>query len=155
MEYILGGSLGGLVAFAFSIPAIVLEVTQRGWEKNIPLLVDVKTIFGRKLEPGEVFFSAVLFHTFLGFLFGAVYVLFVEKGWLFVTHLPYTFLSLLVYAVGAFIVSGVVIFPAIGMGLFGRKEGRRVWMEILTSMLLNGVGMWLLVKFYQPFYFGA
>src|SRR3989338_4468879 len=127
MEYLLAGSLGGLVAFIFSVPAILLEIVQKEPVENIPLLVDVKTIFGRKLKKTEVFEVALLLHIVLAFLFGVIYVVFVEKGWLFITHSPYSVWSLFFYAIGAFLVVGGLIFPALGMGLFGRKEGRRVW----------------------------
>ncbi len=154
--YLLAGALGGLVAFVLAIPAIILEIIHRGKEQpNMPFVVDVKTMFGRKLNRYEVFAAAILLHVVLGFLFGVIYVLFVERGWLVVTHAPFTFLSLLVYAVGAFVVVGLAIFPALGMGLFGRKEGRRVWMEILVGMLFNGVGVWLLVRWFWPWFFSG
>ncbi len=153
MEYLLAGSLGGLVAFVFAIPAIILEIVQKEPVENMPLLVDVKTIFGRKLNRHEVFWAAILLHLILAFLFGVIYILFVKQGWLFITHSPYSAWSLFFYAIGAFLVVGALIFPALGMGWFGRKEGRRVWMEILTSMFIIGFGLWGLVQYFQPFYF--
>src|SRR3989338_2163408 len=93
MDYVLGGSLGGLVAFVFSIPAILLEVTESGKVKNAPLLVDVKTIFGLKIRhKHEVFFIGLLLHLVFGFLFGFVYVLFAEQGWLFLISSLYGFI---------------------------------------------------------------
>jgi len=152
-DYILGAAIGGLVAFIFSVPAIVLELTERGKVSNIPLIVDVKTIFGYTLKKQEVFWVGLLLHIIMGTLFGLVYVLFVLKGWLVFTNLPYSFGSLFIFALCAWIVSGVIIFPSLGMGLFGRKEGKRVWVELLASMFILGTSMWLLVKFYQPFFF--
>jgi hypothetical protein len=153
IDYLLGAAIGTLVAFMFAIPAIVLEIMERGKVKNIPLIVDVKTIFGRKLKNEEVFWVGLLVHVILGTLFGLVYVLFVLKGWLLFTNAPYTLLSLFLYAICAWVVVGIIIFPALGMGLFGRKEGKRVWMELLASMFVLGISMWLLVQFYQPFFF--
>ena len=151
--YLLAGALGGLIAFVLAIPAMVLEIMHRGTQENLPLVIDVKKVFGRTLNRYEIFEAAVFLHVVLGFLFGVVYVLFVERGWLVVTHAPFTFTSLLVYAVGAFIVVGAMIFPALGMGWFGRKEGTRVWLEILISMLCNGIGLWLLVRWFSPWFF--
>ena len=153
MDYLLGSALGGLTAFVFSIPAIVEEIIKHGKVKNLPLLVDARSIWGRKLRPPEVFLVALLVHLVLGTLFGLIYVLFVKKGWLIFTNSPYSFPSLLIYAVGAWIVAGGLVFPALGFGLFGRRQGERVWLELLISMLLIGTGMWFLVQFYQPFFF--
>ncbi len=153
MDYLLGASIGTLVAFVFSIPAIVLELVERGKVKNTPLLVDVKTIFWRKLHAHEAFWVGLLIHIVLGNLFGLIYVAFVKYEWLVFTNSPYSFLSLLIYAIGAWLVTGLIIFPFLGMGLFGRREGKRVWMEILASMLILGGAMWLLVKYFQPYYF--
>jgi len=154
MEYLLGGALGGLVAFFFSLPAIVLEIVERGKVKNVPLLVDIKTIFGIKIKhKHEVFFIGLLLYLVLGFLFGAVYVLFVTQGWLFVTNAPYTIYSLLVFAVLSWVVVGLVLYPLLGMGMFGIKEGKYVWVEMLVSHLILGVSLWLLVQYYQPQFF--
>ncbi|MBI2473018.1 hypothetical protein HYV70_00475 [Candidatus Uhrbacteria bacterium] len=153
-DYILGGSLGGLIAFVFAIPAIVLEMTESGKVKNAPLLVDVKTIFGLKIiHKHEVFFIGLLLHLVFGFLFGIVYVLFVEQGWLFVTHAPYTVFSLVVFAFLSWVVVGVIIYPLLGLGIFGLKEGPRVWLETLTSHLILAFSLWLLVRYFQPFFF--
>lgn len=151
-DYILGAAIGGISAFAFSVPAIVLETISRFRLPNA-LYLDVKTMWGKKLEKHEVFLAALLIHLVLGALFGLVYVAFVKNGWLVVTHSPYTIVSLLVFAVGSLLVTGLTIFPALGLGLFGRKEGTRVWMETLASFLIVGLGMWALVKYYQPFFF--
>lgn len=153
MDYLLGGSLGALVAFVFAIPAIVLEVKQKGEAVDAPLIVDARKIFGRKLKRQEAFLVGLLIHIIFGFLFGLIYVLFVLRGWLFVTHAPYTFLSLIVYAILSWIVAGMVIYPALGMGFFACREGKHVWMETITSHLILGIALWLLVQYYQPQFF--
>ncbi|MBI4592550.1 DUF2938 family protein [Candidatus Uhrbacteria bacterium] len=154
MDYLLGGALGGLIAFVFAIPAILLEVTQKGEVKEAPLLIDVKSIFGLKIRhKHEVFFIGLLLHIVIGFLFGLIYVVFVEQGWLFVTRAPYTFLSLLVYAVLSWVVANMVVYPALGFGWFGLKEGRHVWMETIVSHVILGISLWLLVQYFQPQFF--
>lgn len=153
MDYVLGGSLGGLIAFAFAIPAILLEIKQKGETVDAPLIVDARRIFGRRLKRREAFLVGLLIHVVFGFLFGAIYVLFVLRGWLFVTHAPYTFLSLIVYAVLSWIVAGAIIYPLLGMGWFARREGKHVWSETITSHLLLGVILWLLVQYFQPQFF--
>lgn len=151
-DYILGMAIGGLTAFAFSLPAIVYETISRFRLPNV-FYFDVKTLWGKKLEKHEVFLVALLIHLVVGALFGLVYVAFVKNGWLVFTNSPYSILSLLIYAVGSWVVAGTTVFPALGLGLFGRKEGKRVWMEMLVSHLVLGAGMWLFVKYYQPFFF--
>lgn len=153
MDYLLGAAIGGLTAFAFSLPAITLELIDRGKLKDAPLLVDVKTMWGRALEKHEVFLVALLIHLVIGSLYGLIYVLFVKQGWLVFTNDPYSILSLVIYSLGAWIVTGTLVFPALGLGLFGRKEGRRVWLEMLASHYLLGFGLWLVVRYYQPFFF--
>lgn len=153
MDYLLGGSLGALVAFLFAIPAIVLEAKQGEGPSDAPLIVDARHIFGRNLKRREAFLVGLLIHVVFGFLFGLIYVVFVLRGWLFVTHAPYTFLSLIVYAVLSWIVAGVLIYPALGMGLFARREGKDVWMETVASHLILGIALWLLVQYYQPQFF--
>ncbi len=156
MDYLLGGSLGGLIAFVFAIPAILLEITQKGSVPEAPLLIDVKTIFGLKIRSKlEVFLVGLLLYVVIGFLFGFIYIVFVEQGWLFVTNAPFTFLSLFVYAVLSWIVAGIVIYPALGLGFFGLKEGRHVWLETIVSHLILGASLWLLVQYYQPVFFST
>src|SRR3989338_10596867 len=94
IDYVLGGALGGLIAFVFAIPAILLEITQKGEVKEAPLLIDVKSIFGLKIRhKHEVFFIGLLVHIVIGVLFGLIYVVFFWRGWLFLTRAPYTLLS--------------------------------------------------------------
>ena len=152
-DSILGGSLGGLVAFAFAIPALILELVEGGHVRNLPLLVDVKTFWGAKFSPFGTFLAGLLLHIILGCLFGAIYPIFVVNSWLVFTNAPYTLLSLVIYAVGAWVIAGAGVFPLLGLGWFGRRQGKRVWMELLTSMLIIGLGMWLLVQYYQPVFF--
>lgn len=153
MDYLLGGALGGLVAFVFAIPAIVIEFIEHGKVKNPPLLVDIKIMWGKKIKKTEAFLIGLLVNILIGFLFGFIYPLFVSWDWLFVTHDPYSLLSLFIYAIGSWVVVGTIIFPLLGFGLFGKKEGRDVWLELLVSILLVGIGMWVLVQLYQPMYF--
>ena len=153
MDYILGASLGGLIAFGYSIPAIVLELIERGKAAVTPPVITVKTIFGYAMKKQEAFCVGLLLHLTIGMLFGAVYILFVERGWLFVTHRPYTFLSFTVYGFLSWIFVGLIIYPILQMGLFGRREGRGIWLEMLVSHMLLGVTMAGLVYWFQPIYF--
>jgi hypothetical protein len=155
MDFILGAALGGLVAFGYSIPAIALELIERGKVLMVPPVITVKTIFGHPLKKQEIFWVGLLLHLVIGMLFGAVYVLFVEAGWLFVTHRPYTFLSFIVYGFLSWIFAGLVLYPLLQMGFFGRREGSFIWLETLVSHMLLGATMAGLVYWFQPFYFSV
>jgi hypothetical protein len=155
MDFILGAALGGLVAFGYSIPAIALELIERGKVLMVPPVITVKTIFGHPLKKQEIFWVGLLLHLVIGMLFGAVYVLFVEEGWLFVTHRPYTFLSFIVYGFLSWIFAGLVLYPLLQMGFFGRREGSFIWLETLVSHMLLGATMAGLVYWFQPFYFSV
>ncbi len=153
MDYLLGGALGGLIAFLFSVPAIILELIEKGDVKNAPLVIDVKTIFGYKLNNREAFLAGLLIYILVGIAFGVVYILFVNKEWLFVTNTPYSFLSLVVYSFLSWVVAGLVVYPALQMGLFGKKEGQHIWLETLVSHFILGLGLWVLIQYYQPQFF--
>lgn len=155
MDYILGMSLGGLIAFAYSIPAIILELIERGKANIAPPVITVHTIFGLKIKKQEAFWVGLLLHLVIGMLFGCVYVLFVEHGWLFVTHQPYTFYSFAVYGFLSWIFVGFILYPLLQMGLFGCREGKGIWLETLVSHMFIGVTMAGIVHWFQPYYFAV
>jgi len=150
---ILGAALAGLVGFILAIPAIVVECTKKKGQHSLPVLVDVKPNWWPGLTHRELFFVGLFVHVVLSTLFGLIYVVSVEQGWLFITNDAYSILSLLLFAVGAWIVTGSVIFPVIGFGFFGRKEEGNVWAEIFATYLVLGIILWLLVQWFQPAYF--
>ena len=113
----------------------------------------MKNIWGKPFSHDEMFYIALLIHILLGALFGLIYPVFVINEWLYITHSPYTFLSLIVYALHAWLVVMIIIFPILGFGFFGKREGRLVWVEMLISMLLIGVIMQAAVLWFQPFFF--
>jgi len=151
MDILLGTALGTMIAFVLAIPAILLETSRR--VKDLPLLIDVHLWHGKKLNEGEVFAIGLFVHLLVGALYGCLYVLFAEEGWLFVTNDPYSLQSLLVFAFFAWILVNVVVMPIIGVGVFGRFEGKGAWFETLVSLALEGLTLWVLVQFYQPYYF--
>jgi hypothetical protein len=121
-----------------AIPGIVSELGKKAPD-NIPLLVDVKTFWGHKLTRGEVFWFGMAIHLLMAALFGALYELIVVKSLVS----PYTLASLLGYASFFFLLVGGVIFPLVGAGIFGRKEGKTVWYELLIVHHLFGFFIWL------------
>jgi hypothetical protein len=153
MDYLLGAALGTLIAFALAIPALFVEVFDRKHKRNLPLLVDVKEIWGKKVTHPEMFLIALLVHLVIGSLFGLMYPVAVVNDWLYITGSPYTFVSLFWYALHAWLAVMLVIFPGIGFGWFGKKEGRLVWVEVLITMILIGIFIQIVIDWFRPFYF--
>ncbi len=153
MDIWLGAALGGLIAFVLSIPAIIVELADRKHKLNLPLLVDVKEIWGRKITQPEMFWIGLLNHLVLGSVFGLLYPLFVVNEWLYITGDPYSMLSLFFYALHFWLVSMLIIFPIFGFGFFGRREGKLVWVEVLITMILIGVAMQFAIEWFRPFFF--
>lgn len=152
MIFFLAAALGVLIAFVIAIPAILLEIDHR--VKNAPLLIDVRIWRGLKLSRQEAFAFGLLLHLVIGGLYGLCYAIFARQGWLVLTNAPYTLQSMLIFAVGSWLVLGNLLLPLIGLGWFGRREGNTVWAETLMSLLLEGVVLWEVIKWYQPFFFG-
>lgn len=152
-DYILSGILGGILAFIFSVPAIILEIKTKGKAVDVPLVISVKTIFGKQLKHMEVFWVGLFIHVVVGFLFGFFYIVFIQSTIGNVVGLSYGIFSLLVYALFSWCVVNLILYPLIGMGIFAKKEGSHVWMDTLVTHLLLGGALWLLIRYYQPFFF--
>lgn len=121
-----------------AVPGFISELGKRG-PKNIPLLIDVKTFWGRTLTRGEVFWFGLFVHLLMAAFFGALYELIVVKAFV----QPYHLGNLLAYASFYYLLVGGVVFPLVGQGLFGRKEGKTVWYELLIVHYLFAALVWL------------
>lgn len=153
MPIILGASLGLLAAFLLALPAILLETTKHKGTEDLPLLIDVRLWRGATLTHREVFAVGLLIHLVIGMLYGLLYVLFAEGDWLFVSDSPYTLGSMLLFALAAWLVLSLIVFPLIGFGFFGKTVGWRVAGETLFSLLAEGVLVWIMINGYQPGFF--
>ncbi|MEK7665807.1 MAG: hypothetical protein AAB337_02935 [Patescibacteria group bacterium] len=152
MEIFLGAAIGGLVGFLLAVPAMVAESSRR--VKNLPVLIDIKEIFGKKLTHEELFAISLLFHLVIATLVGGIYTLFAEQGWLFFTNAPYALHSILIFSVFAWVFNGALICPAMRLGFFGRHEGPHIWFELIVLHQLIGLGLWIGFSYYQSFFFG-
>lgn len=152
-DIILGASIGGLAALVVSLPAIVVEIFRRGQTKNLPLVVDVNSIFERRLSKLASFALGILLHILMGMVFGAVYPAMVDGGWLNFFGPSYTLSTLLFYTLLVWLVFCLVLFPLFGFGWLGKREGKLVWLEVLVSLILIAVLFELAVPWFQPVYF--
>jgi len=123
-----------------AIPGIFSEFGKKA-PKNIPLLIDVKTFWGKRLTRGEVFWLGLFVHLLMAAFFGALYELIVVKSLVE----PYRLGNLLVYASFFYVLVGGAIFPIVGQGLFGQRRGKTVWYELLIAHYLFALIIWLAV----------
>jgi len=129
--------VAGLVT---AVPGFLSELNKKA-PADIPLFIDVKTFWGRKLNRSEIFWFGLFIHLLMAALFGALYELIVVKSFV---H-PYELDNLAVYATFFWLFVGGVIFPVVGLGLFGKKEGEWVWFELLVVHHLFSLFVWLQV----------
>ena len=151
MEIFLGAALGTMIGLLLAFPAIILETSRR--VKNLPLLIDVYIWRGKKLTDSEVFAVGLLLHLITAGLYGFLYVFLAERDLFLFPHNPYSLVSMIAFALVLWFWINVAILPLIGLGVFGRKEGRTVWFETLISLLLEGSILWMVIQFYQPIFF--
>lgn len=150
-EIFLGSAISGIIGFLIALPSIILEPRRRN--KDMPMLLEIKFLWSWKLNDREVFAVSLLFHLIISTLVGGLYVLFANNDWLFIAHAPFTFYSVMIFTVATWIVTGLLIYPLLGMGFFAHREGRHMWFEMLITHLLIGAGFWLGLQYYHPFFF--
>lgn len=128
---------GLVIGVLFSVPAVLYDLLFHK-HRNLPLLVDVRSVWGRAVPGRDVFPASVVLHLFFATAFGGVYAALVTYG-----IVPsYAFRHVLLYALAFFFFSGAILLPVVGLGLFGRKEGSWVWVELLLTHGLYAGGFW-------------
>lgn len=128
---------GFVIGLVLSAPAVVSELIRHG--RNLPLLMDVRTFWGRKLDPHHVLLWSVVTHLANSAIFGAAAPLLVRAG---VFSPLYLLPEILIYGAAFYLIASVIVFPILGFGFFGHKEGEWVWLELLLAHLLYAVLYW-------------
>lgn len=118
---------GFVIGLVLAMPAFVTETIHHG--RNLPILMDVKTFWGARLSPDAVLWWSVTVHLLMSTLFGGVYAVLATR----LPGLPWSPSSLAFYALGYYVVLGGVLLPLTGLGMFGRREGGSVWVELLLA----------------------
>lgn len=152
-DIILTASIGGLAAFMVSVPAIITEIVRHGKSKNLPLVVEVRSFFDSRLSHTAAFAAGVYLHILTGVIFGAVYPAAAGLSLFGFAGAAFGLPSLLFYGLAVWFVFVFVLFPLFGFGLFGRKEGKTVWLEVLVSLFLIAILFWLAMPVFRPMYF--
>lgn len=151
-EIFLGAAISGIMGFLLVLPAIILETRRRRGD-NLPMMLDVRFLWNWKLNDREIFAVSLLLHLIVATLVGGFYVLFANNGWLFITHTPFAFHSVMIFTIGTWLVTGLLVYPLLGMGWFAHREGKHMWFEMLITHLLIGFGFWIGLQYYHPFFF--
>lgn len=151
--FLLGGAIGTLVAFLTALPICLYEWLKPGSPTSLPLLVDITQLWGHPVSSKALFLLGLFLHLFTGAFYGALYPWFASQVPSAIFGVAYTLWSHLSFALVTWILMGGLLFPLFGLGFFGRKERGLVWLELLLSMLLIGIGMWLAVSAFQPVFF--
>lgn len=128
---------GFVIGLILAMPSVIAEQVRHS--RELPLLMDVKTFWGRRLTPHQVLVASVTTHLATSALFGGIVSALVSVG---VLSPLYLFGEIIVYTLAFYLVVGMVVFPLIGFGLFGKKEGEFVWLELLLTNLLYGILFW-------------
>lgn len=132
---------GFVIALVLATPAVIVEILRHA--RELPLLMDVKSFWGITLTPHQVLFWSVVTHLATASLFGGLAPALVGQG---ILSPLYLFGEIMLYALGFYLVMGILVFPLIGFGIFGRKEGDFVWLELLVTDLLYGFLFWTAAK---------
>jgi hypothetical protein len=89
----------------------------------------------------------------MGIIFGLVYPVLVNREWWNFVGQPYEIFSLVIYSLVVWLVFSLIIFPLFGLGFFGRREGKMVWLEALVSFLLIAILFNLVAPWFKPVFF--
>jgi len=127
-------------ALALAIPALIAELGKA--PADVPLFIDVRSFWGHRFNKREVFWIGLFIHFLMAALFGVLYELLALTGYV----RPFFLGNMIAYATSFYILVGVVIFPLVGLGFFGRKEGNWAWFELLIVHHFLAVFMWVLVN---------
>ncbi len=125
---------GFVIGLILSTPAVFVELL-RPETKNLPILIDVEILRGRRTTRGEEMVLSHLLQLFMSTIFGAGYVLLAR-----IPLVPFIFSgpTISLYVLIFYLSIGGVLFPLLGLGYFGRNEGRYVPLELLMAHALYG-----------------
>jgi hypothetical protein len=137
---LLAGGIGGMVMAVLIHLAPLVTVHK----KHLPD-IDSHYFFGRRFSERETHLLGILVQLVLSALFGGIYVLLVDYKIIFT---DFHYLSILFFGVLIWFLKGLIILPLLGIGLFGAKEGKWVWLEMFLLHQIYAFVFWLAIKLY-------
>lgn len=137
----LSAAIGAIIA----LPAIYTEIFRRG--KDLPILMDVHACWGGTCTDAQVFALSIFVHFIISIAFGGLYM----AAYLIGIFQNFSISEIALYTGLFYLLIGLVVLPIMQLGWFGRREGNLVWLELLGSNILFGLGFWLAFKFFPVF----
>ena len=135
---------GFVIGLVLAAPAIVVEIV-RPTIKNLPILIDVEIFRGRKVSRTEELIFSHALHLFMSTIFGVGYLLLSRIA---AAPFDFTGFSYILYVVVFYLVVGGLLFPLLGLGVFGKHEGKYVPLELLMAHSLYGFCFYLAVNLF-------
>lgn len=136
-----GAFTGFAIGTLLSAPAFLAELFRH--RVDLPLLVDVRSVWGREVPAEDVLSWSALLFLAVATAYGAAYPLLVSVG----VFRDFGILPLAAYSVAFCLAVGLVAAPALGLGIFARREGRTAWLEIAVSSAFFCLAYWYAANF--------
>lgn len=137
MTIIAGLFTGLVIGLVLGAPAIMVYLL-RPQKNNLPIIIDIDITPGR--HTGTEFGLSMALHLFMSTIFGGGYVILTRAAAL---PFDYSALSHAGYVALFYLVVGGILFPGLGLGLMGRREGKYVPLELLMAHTLYGICFYL------------
>ncbi len=138
--------LGSIVGMAAgTILAFLSHLAPRFGAGNFVTEKDIPKLFGKTISRRESYLVGLFMHLSLSALFGLLFAVCVELGWLS----GFQYIPMLMFVIGLTFLIGLVIMPLEGHGLFGRKHDPWFMVDALLTNLIWGhlflvlVSLWI------------
>lgn len=107
--------------------------------------IDSHYFLNRRFSHRETHLLGILIQLVLSSIFGALYVFLVDRGVIF--H-DFHYISILFFGVLVWFGKGLLVTPLLGIGFFGIKEGKMVWLEMFLIHQVYALMFWLAIHLY-------
>jgi hypothetical protein len=134
------GACVGLIAGAILV-LLSLLVPKLGTGKFIQEN-EHSRVFGKRISRREAHLLGILLHLVLSAIFGLFFAIFIELAWLS----GYQFIPMLFFVAALTLVTGFIIMPLEGHGLFGKKHDAWFMVDALLTNLIWGHLVLFLVR---------
>ena len=125
---------GLVIGVIMSVPAVISNYMRPG--ANLPIIVDIKAFWGGTISKDHVLLWSLVNHWAMSAIYGGVYVLLVTRN---LFSPGYFFSEGLIYALGFNLITGLALYPLLGFGVYGKKEGAWVWTEMVITHFFYAV----------------